>query len=330
MSQNALVVPTSGTLSGLAAVQAINAAIDTLNTLSSGASAPSSPEAGQFWHDTGNKILKLRSQDNTAWIAITTLDEVNYVANAAVKAQPNIFGLTLSNDASSPASVLDIAAGGANDSTGSVYLRLTAAMKKNVTAAWASGTGNGSLDTGTFQASKFYHVHLIYNATTGAVDLATSLSYSNPSLPTGFNNFVQIGAFFSNASSDIQPFTQNGSEFIYASGFQDVNDQAVPTTPTLISLTVPGGCKVQVLMRVTCVNSTAAQPSVLIQCPDETAATPTIGNTSFILLPASAEYVAGERSVRTSTSGQVRISCNVAGPGYFIFTYGFVYPRGLQ
>ena len=78
MSQNVLVLPTSGTLSGLAAVQDINAAIDTLNTLASGSSAPSSAEPGQFWHDTANKQLKIRSMDNTTWIVVGTLDETNY------------------------------------------------------------------------------------------------------------------------------------------------------------------------------------------------------------------------------------------------------------
>lgn len=78
MSQNSLVLATSGTLSGLAAVQGINAALDTLNTLASGASAPGSPEPGQFWHDTANKLLKIRSMDNTTWIVVGALDETNY------------------------------------------------------------------------------------------------------------------------------------------------------------------------------------------------------------------------------------------------------------
>src|SRR5580698_1430354 len=80
MSQNSLVLPTTGTVSGLEIVQAINNATDTLNTLASGASAPSSPEAGQLWHDTTNNILKLRSLDNTTWIPLTYLNESAYVA----------------------------------------------------------------------------------------------------------------------------------------------------------------------------------------------------------------------------------------------------------
>src|ERR1700728_1729273 len=113
MSQNSLVLPTSGTLSGLAAVEAINAANDTLNTLASGASAPSSPEAGQLWHDTTYNLLKIRSLDNTTWISVGSIDETNYLFSATSRPTPPVYGLTISNDTSSPNSVIDIAPGGA-------------------------------------------------------------------------------------------------------------------------------------------------------------------------------------------------------------------------
>jgi hypothetical protein len=80
MSQNSLVLPTTGTVSGLQQTQNTNNALDTLNTLASGASAPSSPEASQFWHDTTNNILKLRSLDNTSWISLLSLNESSYLS----------------------------------------------------------------------------------------------------------------------------------------------------------------------------------------------------------------------------------------------------------
>jgi hypothetical protein len=63
--------------------QDTNNALDTLNTLSSGATAPGSPEAGQLWHDTTNNILKLRSADNTTWIAVTQFNESAYASAPA-------------------------------------------------------------------------------------------------------------------------------------------------------------------------------------------------------------------------------------------------------
>ena len=80
MSQNAIVLPTSGTISGLQMTQATNNALDTLNTLASGGSAPASPEAGQLWHDTTNNLLKIRSLDNTTWVPFLQLNETAYAA----------------------------------------------------------------------------------------------------------------------------------------------------------------------------------------------------------------------------------------------------------
>ncbi|MEI6730105.1 MAG: hypothetical protein WCL30_02505 [Pseudomonadota bacterium] len=75
MSQNSLILPTTGTVSGLAQTQNINNALDSLNTLNSGASAPSTISAGMLWHDTSNNLIKIRDQANSAWITIGTLDE---------------------------------------------------------------------------------------------------------------------------------------------------------------------------------------------------------------------------------------------------------------
>jgi hypothetical protein len=77
MSQNSLVLPTTGTVSGLQMTQDINNALDTLNTLGSGLTAPSSPESGQLWHDTTTNAVKLRDQANANWITLGNIDETN-------------------------------------------------------------------------------------------------------------------------------------------------------------------------------------------------------------------------------------------------------------
>lgn len=68
MSQNSLVLPTTGTLAGLTLVSGLNSAIDSLNTLNSGGSAPSTTEADQWWMDTTNGLLKQRDGGNANWI----------------------------------------------------------------------------------------------------------------------------------------------------------------------------------------------------------------------------------------------------------------------
>jgi hypothetical protein len=70
MSQNSLVIPNTGTLSGLSLVNDANSAFDTLNTLSSGGSAPAAPEADMWWMDTTNGLLKQRNPANSGWNAM--------------------------------------------------------------------------------------------------------------------------------------------------------------------------------------------------------------------------------------------------------------------
>ncbi len=57
----------------------LNNALQALGSTSSGASAPSSPFANQLWYDTTNNILKIRNEDNDAWISILTLNQTTDV-----------------------------------------------------------------------------------------------------------------------------------------------------------------------------------------------------------------------------------------------------------
>ncbi len=333
MSQNSLVLPTSGTLSGLAAVEAVNAALDTLNTLAAGASAPSSVEAGQLWHDTGNNLLKLRSLDNTTWIVIGALNETGYAFNAAVKASPNLHGLTIANDATTPNSIIDIASGAAYDSQAVVYMTLAAGTKKNITAAWAAGTGNGSLDTGTFAASTFYHVHLICNAANGVTDVLTSLSFGNPVLPAGYTNFVPIGAVLGNGSGNIVPFLQLNDRFLFSSYIGDAAGATLSATAQNITLSVPKGVSLIALIQAEIQSTLAAQVYLTVHSP-------LIGSVAANLysIPSNGstlEYnTAAMLEVVTNSAGQVVVqgSSNQSGSttSWSLYTYGFVYPRGLQ
>ena len=83
MSQNSLLLPTTGTVSGLTMTQNTNAALDTLNTLASGSSAPGTPEAGQLWHNTTNNTINILSDDATTWIPLFALDQTRYTGAPA-------------------------------------------------------------------------------------------------------------------------------------------------------------------------------------------------------------------------------------------------------
>jgi hypothetical protein len=79
MSQNTLLLPTSGTLSGLQLVTDINNALDTLNTKWSGGAAPSSPETGQDWMNTTSSPYPLELYDGAQWVTERILDGTNHV-----------------------------------------------------------------------------------------------------------------------------------------------------------------------------------------------------------------------------------------------------------
>lgn len=53
----------------------LNNALQALASLSSGATAPTTTYANMLWYDSGNNILKMRSEADDAWISIGTLNQ---------------------------------------------------------------------------------------------------------------------------------------------------------------------------------------------------------------------------------------------------------------
>ena len=85
MSQGSLVIPTTGTLSGLQLVNAINDALDNLVTQASGSTDPSTLTGGvkpySMWLDTSvsPNVLRMRNAANTAWASMGTISGNNFV-----------------------------------------------------------------------------------------------------------------------------------------------------------------------------------------------------------------------------------------------------------
>lgn len=55
----------------------INSALAAIVSNNSGSSAPSTTYANQWWYDTTNDILKIRSEANDAWISVGKLDQTS-------------------------------------------------------------------------------------------------------------------------------------------------------------------------------------------------------------------------------------------------------------
>lgn len=80
MSQNPIVLPTTGVFSGATEQGYLNAALDTLNTKFSGATAPSSPEQGQYWLNSNVSSLQpLNVFDSVNWLNTGAIDVTNSI-----------------------------------------------------------------------------------------------------------------------------------------------------------------------------------------------------------------------------------------------------------
>lgn len=55
----------------------LNDGLQALGSLQSGATTPSTTYANMLWYDTANNILKIRNEDNDAWISLLTLNQTS-------------------------------------------------------------------------------------------------------------------------------------------------------------------------------------------------------------------------------------------------------------
>lgn len=239
-----------------------------------------------------------------------------------------IFGLTLSNNGSDATNDIDISAGScASNDASPTNLTLATALTKRLDAAWAVGTNQGGLDTGSI-ANTTYHVWLIRRSDTGVVDALFSTSATSPTMPASYTQKRRIGSII-RASGAILLFTQAGDDFSLVVPPTDLNGSQ-GTTSTLRALTVPAG--VRVFARVAQgIVSTALSKLLLVSDPDlgtiiVTSANATLGvnvqNGASVNVGAN-----GMATVRTNTSAQVRTVCD-ATHTVSLTTYGWADDRG--
>lgn len=156
----------------------------------------------------------------------------------APKGQIN--GLTLSNNVTDATNDIDIAAGEcATDSAIPSLMILASSLTKRLDAAWAVGSGNGGLDTGTI-ANGTYHVWLIQRSDTGVVDALFSTSSSAPTMPANYDRKRRLGAIIRTAGA-IRGFYQTVDRFDLSPLAVDLTVTNPGTTSALRTLTVPSG-----------------------------------------------------------------------------------------
>jgi hypothetical protein len=246
-----------------------------------------------------------------------------------------IDGLVMSTAGSS--ATISIAAGVAADSTNTELISLSSAIAKT-TSAWAVGTGNGGLDTGSIANDTWYHFYLIRRPDTGVVDVVFSTSASSPTLPANYTQYRRIGAGRTNGSAQWTRFFQNGDEFLWETPTLDFNATNPGTSAVSRTLRVPTGIVVYAISNWMVLNTAAAVNfSGVVSSLDTTDSAPNISAAPLINLGGNVATAAGNvayasayLTIKTNTSGQVRsrmlgsdANCNLRAS-----TVGWIDTRG--
>ena len=205
--------------------------------------------------------------------ASQVMGNFNFLSNCQGQLRGYLGGLTISNDTVSPNTVIATAVGVAASDDATMLMKLGAATTKNGNAAWVAGGGTGCLDGGSaLSASTWYHLFVIGNPNTGAIDELCSTSATSPALPSGYTKKRRIGSFKTNSSSQIIRFTQDGDEFIWKSPINiinSVNYNASGSRVELPVIAVPTVVRPQAIINIAMYNSSGGPSAVTLSNLDQ-------------------------------------------------------------
>lgn len=235
-------------------------------------------------------------------------------------------GMTLSTAGSS--STMSVAAGQATDSTNAAYISLGSAMAKT-TSAFATGTGNGGLDTGAIANSTWYHFYAIDTSAGGAADVTFSTNATTPTLNGSYvgGKYRRIGSGKTNGSAQWVKFVQDGDDFTWDTPVMDssVTCSATATSVTLAS--VPLGVRTKAI--VTSAYSGGGNTTYMSDLSNSDLA-PSLSAApgSFSGNGAASASAGSNVGIYTNTSQQIRHR-ESSGTGTIIFvTIGWTDTRG--
>lgn len=319
------------------------------STLIISPTAPASPAAGEFWWDStgGNLYLYYNDGTSTQWVPASnvtgppgaqgvpgptavSVDANNFARLGSdsllyVPPIPNhLAGLTLSNDATTPATVLDIATGGATSDDNSTVMNLLTALTKNCNAAWAVGNGNGALDSGTTFANVWYYVFLIMRTDTRVVDVLISQSATAPTLPASYTKKRRIGAILVNSAA-ISPFLQVGDYFHRKdAGAWEISNASVSTSWAAIATWNP---KIRVRLRVVTMIWPGASAGQWLQIQGDDDALGA-GYPMLFAGYGTSFYGTAMLDILTGATGGVQVYSSAASSGFYFRVMGWTDFRG--
>ena len=265
---------------------------------------------------------------------------IQFVASAPNQLpQGYIYGLTLSNNASSPNDNIDVSIGRCRNTANTSDLILSAVITKNLNLNWTQGTNAGGLDIGTKASNSTYHVYVISNGIT--FDVIFSLNANQPFVSDpSFTSYRRIGSFTTDSVGNIRYFLQIDDSFLYYSDTllqKPITSQggvAVGTGGQVVQLTgIPSDIIVKPLFVASitaAVNWSVYQAGQLY--PSTQA--PSVNNASgnYLRLGTSTSVITNTIELYTNTSRQIGVDVSAAvaagATGLYIDVYGWVDNRG--
>ncbi|MBP0581869.1 hypothetical protein J8I29_21245 [Labrys sp. LIt4] len=312
------------------------------NVLRSGGvgAAPSWGKVGLTTHVSGalpvtNGGTGLTSAGSNGQVLTIVSGAPAWSSNAATWPLGSLYGLILSQGSTTS---VGISVGGCtNEDGGSTYnMVLGSAITKSL-SAWAAGSGNGALDTGSIAPSTWYHVHLIRKDSDGSIDALLSLSTTAPTMPSGYTARRRLGSIRTNGSSQVTAFLQVGDEFIWTVPVMDRNGNSA-SGATSVTISVPSGVRVKARLRGAIQTTASNFVTMSVYSPeitDQTAMSGNAGSASMVIPISGAPFSsnswgASAFDVVTNTSSQVRVavtSTSTAGT-VALQTDGWIDARG--
>ena len=170
----------------------LNNALQALGSTQSGTTAPSPAFANQLWYDTTNNILKIRNEDNDAWISVVTLDQsADVTSGVGAKTLPtgDLVGTsdsqTLTNKTINASQLVDASVTPAKLSTNAQYTGFKNRLINSAMVIDQRNAGNSvTQNTSTQYVTDRFGVY-------GSVTSKCTVQQSSTA-PTGFNNSLIV------------------------------------------------------------------------------------------------------------------------------------------
>lgn len=241
-----------------------------------------------------------------------------------------LVGLGLSNNGSDATNDIDLAVGAAIDDTYAKFIKLASALTKRLDAAWAVGTNQGGLDTGSI-ANTTYHVWLIKRSDTGVVDVLFSTSASSPTMPASYDYKRRIGSIM-RESGAIVAFVQSGDHFWRQVPSLDVDTTNPGTSAVTATLKTPVGIASIAIVAAASTNAGLSNVTGLITSLSQTDSVPSTSLFNFGTddTSGSGYHSPSNIHVLTNTSSQIRYRMTSSGASTVIriITQGWIDRRG--